>query len=32
MESETTIARKRHTFTVKKDRVNVDLPAFIRGV
>jgi len=30
MEFETTIAAKRHTFTVNKDPRNVDLPAFIR--
>jgi hypothetical protein len=30
MEFETTIDRMRHTFTVNKDRLNADLPAFIR--
>ena len=30
MEFETTIARKRHTFTVNKDQLNVNLAAFIR--
>ena len=30
MEFDTTIARKRHTFAVNKDHLNVDLPAIIR--